>query len=123
MKWFIAFLLLLVLLMGYWAWPFFELRALAGAVQAGDVTAINEKIDYPRLRRSFAEQIIGAYLRITGRAGHLGPLATAVGASILDPWVSQIINPENLAQLLRGAVPYRPNWALFPSGLGTYRPA
>ena len=105
MKWFIAFLLLLVLLIGYWAWPFFGLRALAGAVEAGDVTAINEKIDYPRLRRSFAEQIIGAYLRITGRAsqfGALGPLATAVGASIVDPWVSQIVNPENLAQLLRG---------------------
>jgi hypothetical protein len=97
-----ALLLLLVLLVGYWAWPFLGLRALAGAVQAGDVMAINEKIDYPRLRRSFTEQIIGAYLRITGRASHLGPLATAVGASILDPWVSQIVNPENLAQLLRG---------------------
>src|SRR6516162_9373989 len=42
-----AFLLLLVLLIGYWAWPFFGLRALAGAVQAGDVTAINEKIILP----------------------------------------------------------------------------
>jgi hypothetical protein len=110
MKWFIAFLLLLVLLIGYWAWPFFGLRALAGAVQAGDVTAINEKIDYPRLRRSFAEQIIGAYLRVTGRAsqlGALGPLATAVGASIADPWVSQIVNPENLAQLGYRLVPRR----------------
>ena len=61
----------------------------------------DQRKNNPRLRRSFAEQIIGAYLRITGRAA-LGPLATAVGASILDPWVSQIINPENLAQLLRG---------------------
>ena len=100
-----AFLLLLVLLVGYWAWPFFGLRALADAVQIGDVKAINQEIDFPRLRRSFTEQIIGAYLRITGRAsqfGALGPLATAVGASIVDPWVSQIVNPENLAQLLRG---------------------
>jgi hypothetical protein len=95
-------LVLLALLVGYWAWPFFELRALAAAVQAGDVTAINEEVDYPRLRRSFTEQIIGAYLRITGRFGALGPLATAVGASIVDPWVSQIVTPENLAQLLRG---------------------
>jgi hypothetical protein len=101
----LTFLLLLVLLVGYWAWPFFGLRTLAGAVQVGDVAAINEALDYPRLRRSFTEQIIGTYLRITGRAsqlGALGPLATAVGASIVDPWVSQIINPENLAQLLRG---------------------
>jgi hypothetical protein len=100
-----AFLLLLVLLIGYWAWPFFGLRALADALQAGDVRTINEEIDYTRLRRSFTEQIIGAYLRVTGRASKLGglsPLATAVGASIVDPWVSQIVNPENLAQLLRG---------------------
>ena len=100
-----TFLVLLALLVGYWAWPFFALRGLAAAIQAGDVTAINEEVDYPRLRRSFTEQIISAYLRITGRArqlGALGPLATAVGASIVDPWVSQIVNPENLAQLLRG---------------------
>jgi hypothetical protein len=100
-----AVLVLFALLVGYWAWPFLALRGLAAAVQAGDVTAINEEVDYPRLRRSFTEQIIGAYLRITGRAsqlGALGPLATAVGASIVDPWVSQIVNPENLAQLLRG---------------------
>src|SRR6516164_127318 len=101
-----TFLVLLALLVGYWAWPFFDLRGLAAAVQAGDVTAINEEVDYPRLRRSLTEQIIGAYLRLTGRAsqlGALGPLAMAVGASIVDPWVSQIVNPENLAQLLRGS--------------------
>src|SRR6516225_3917053 len=100
-----TFLVLLALLVGYWAWPFLALRGLAAALQAGDVTAINEEVDYPRLRRSLTEQIIGAYLRLTGRAsqlGALGPLATAVGASIVDPWVSQIVNPENLAQLLRG---------------------
>jgi hypothetical protein len=100
-----TFLILLALLVGYWTWPFFALRVLAAALQAGDVTTINEKVDYVRLRRSFTEQIIGAYLRVTGRAsqlGALGPLATAVGASIVDPWVSQIVNPENLAQLLRG---------------------
>jgi hypothetical protein len=96
-----TFLVLLALLVGYWAWPFFALRGLAAAVQTGDVTAINEGVDYPRLRRSFSEQIISAYLRATGR-GALLPLATAVGASIIDPWVSQIVNPENLAQLLRG---------------------
>jgi hypothetical protein len=105
MKQFIlAFLLLLLLLIGYWAWPFFQLRALAAGLQTREVTAIR-KVDYARVRHSFTEQIIGAYLRVTGRAsklGALGPLVTAVGASIVDPWVSQIVNPENLAQLLRG---------------------
>ena len=69
------------------------------------MTAINEDIDYARVRRSFTEQIIGAYLHVTGRASKLGPfgsVATAIGSSIVDPWVSQIVNPENLAELLRG---------------------
>jgi hypothetical protein len=83
-----AFLILLAILIGYWAWPFFALRALAAALQAGDMPAINEEVDYTRVRRSFTEQIIGAYLRVTGRASQLGalaPLATAAGASIVDP--------------------------------------
>ena len=88
MKWFVAFLLLLVLLVGYWAWPLFALRALAADLQAGNVTAVNEEVEYVRLRRSFTEQIISAYLRITGRASKLGSLEAAVGASIVDPWVS-----------------------------------
>ena len=68
MKRFIPIVLVLLgLLIAYWAWPFLELRALAAALRAGNVTAINKEVDYTRLRQSFTEQIIGAYLRITGR--------------------------------------------------------
>jgi Protein of unknown function (DUF2939) len=106
MKQFIsAFLLLLILLVGYWVWPFFGLKALGVAVQTGNATALSEQVDFGSLRRSLAEQIIRTYLRITGRASKLGPLnalAPAVGASIVDPWVLQIINSENLVALLRG---------------------
>jgi len=100
-----AFLLLLVLLVGYWVWPFFGLRALGTAVQTGDAKALSEQVDFGFLRRSLAGQIIHTYLRITGRErklGTFGPLASAVGASLVDPWVSQVINPENLVELLRG---------------------
>jgi hypothetical protein len=69
-----AFLLLLVLLIGYWAWPFLELRALAAALRTGDVPAINKEVDYTRLCRSFTEQIIDACLRVTGRASQLDAL-------------------------------------------------
>jgi Protein of unknown function (DUF2939) len=64
-----ALLLLLVLLAGYLAWPFLELRALGAALQARDVTQLNEQVDYPRLRHSFTEQIIAAYHALrAGRA-------------------------------------------------------
>ena len=104
MKQFIAaLLLLLILLIGYWVWPFFGLKALGAAVQAGNPTALSEQVDFGSLRHSLAEQIIRSYLSITGRESKLGPLnalAPAVGASIVDPWGLQIVNPENHAGAL-----------------------
>jgi hypothetical protein len=101
----LAVLVFTVLLVGYWAWPFVELRALAAALQAHNAAALSKQVDFARLRRSLAQQIIFAYLRVTGRESKLGalaPIASNVGASIVDPLVSQIINPENLIELLRG---------------------
>jgi Protein of unknown function (DUF2939) len=99
-------ILFVVLLIAYWVWPFFGLRSLAVDLQSRDAAALNEQVDFVRLRRSFTEQIIGAYLRVTGRANKLGgfgsALASAAGGSIADPWVAEIINPENLIELLRG---------------------
>jgi hypothetical protein len=102
----LVILLFVVLLVAYWAWPFFGLRSLVVAIQSRDTAALTEQVDFMRLRRSFTEQIIGAYLRITGRANKLGAfgsaLASAAGGTIADPWVAQIINPENLIELLGG---------------------
>jgi Protein of unknown function (DUF2939) len=105
MKFLLAFLLSVLLLLGYWAWPFFGLRALSADLQARNAAALSEQVDFELLRRSLTGQIIATYLRITGRErklGPLSPLASAIGASIVDPWVSQIVNPENLIELLRG---------------------
>ena len=101
----LAVLVFTVLLVGYWAWPFVGLRAIAAALQAHNAAALSEQVDFPRLRSSLAQQIIFAYLRVTGRESKLGalaPIASTVGASIVDPLVSQIINPENLIELLQG---------------------
>ena len=105
MKFFLAFLLSVLLLLAYWAWPFFGLRALSADLQARNAAALSEQVDFELLRRSLTGQIIATYLRITGRERKLGPLSplvSAIGASIVDPWVSQIVNPENLIELLRG---------------------
>jgi hypothetical protein len=93
------------LLVGYWAWPFFGLRALAAALQTRDKAALSELVDFGYLRHYLTAQIIATYLHITGRENKLGPLRAlvpAVGASIVDPWVAQIVNPENLIELLQG---------------------
>jgi hypothetical protein len=71
---------------------------------------LNEDVDFVRLRRSLTEQIIAAYLQVTGRAKKLSPfenvVAIGIGNSIADPFVAQLVIPENLLVLLRGqAVP------------------
>jgi len=98
----LAFLLFIVLLVGYWAWPFIGLRALAADLQTRDAAALANDVDFGRIRSHLAGQIITTYLRITGREKKLGPLAHAVGASIIDPWLAQTVTPEKIAELLRG---------------------
>jgi hypothetical protein len=102
----LVFFLFVVLLVAYWAWPFFGLRSLAADLQSRDAAALNEQVDFVRLRRSLTEQIVGAYLRVTGRANKLGAFGTALvsaaGGNIADSWVAEIINPENLIELLEG---------------------
>jgi len=98
----LAFVILAALLISYWVWPFVGLRAIAADLQNRDAAALTKDVDFGRIRGHLAGQIIAAYLRITGREKKLGPLAQAVGASILDPWLAQIVTPEKITELLRG---------------------
>lgn len=102
----LGFLLGVALLLGYWAWPFAGLHALAVDLQTRDSVALDNDVDFGHVRRSLSEQIITAYLRITGRAASVSifgsGVASALGASIADPLVSQIINAENFIALLNG---------------------
>ena len=99
----LAFVILAALLIAYWVWPFIGLRAIATDLQTGNAAALTKDVDFGRIRGHLAGQIIATYLRITGREKKLGPLAQAVGASIIDPWLAQIVTPEKLGELLRGA--------------------
>jgi hypothetical protein len=100
----LAIVLVCVVLLGYWASPFLALRGMAADVQARNGPSLSERIDFARLRRSLAEQIVATYLRVTGRAGRLGPFANVaaagLGASVADPILSKVINAENLIKLL-----------------------
>jgi hypothetical protein len=101
-RFFIALALFVALLVVYWASPFVSLHRMAANIEARDIAAMSEQVDFVRLRRSLTEQIVTAYLRFTGRE-KLGVLvASALGASIVDPLVAQIVDPESLMELLRG---------------------
>ena len=100
---------LLALWLAYAAWPFFAVYELAAAVQARDVAAVNERIDFPALRRSLTAQLVRTYLRITGKGGRPGSVveqfAVGIGSSVADPIVAKLIAPEALLALLRDGRP------------------
>jgi Protein of unknown function (DUF2939) len=101
-----GFLLAVALLSAYWAWPFTGLHSLEADLQSRDTVALSRDVDFVALRRSLSQQIIAAYLQLTGRASGLGAVGTTAAsilvASVADPWVAQMINPENLLKLLNG---------------------
>jgi len=99
----LSFVVLAALLIGYWVWPFVGLRAIAADLQNRDAVALTKDVDFGRIRGHLARQIIAAYLRITGREKKLGPLVQAVGASIIDPWLAQIVSPEKVCRALVSA--------------------
>src|SRR5262245_3456652 len=95
---------LIILLIAYWMSPFLAMRDMADNVQARDASALSERVDFVSLRRSLLQQIVPAYLRVTGRTDRLGGFANAVvvglSTSGFDPILAQIINSENLVKLL-----------------------
>jgi Protein of unknown function (DUF2939) len=100
---------LLALWLSYAAWPLFAVYELVGAVQARDIAALNERIDFPALRRSLTAQLVRTYLRITGKGGRPGSVleqfAVGIGSTVADPIVAKLIAPEVLIDLLRDGRP------------------
>lgn len=101
--------ILLLFWLAYSVWPFIAVYRLASAVQARDLTAVKELVDFRALRGSLTMQVIRAYLRMTGKLGRSGSMleqfAIGVGASVADPIVAKLVSPEAFLDLLRNGRP------------------
>jgi hypothetical protein len=100
--WVIA--VLAIILAGYWIWPYLGAYTLAAAAERGDSAIVAERVDFPALRRSLSRQIVRAYLRQSGRGDKIGALgrglAMAVGTSVADPYLTQLLSPDAITALL-----------------------
>ena len=96
--------ILAALFLAWSAWPLLALYDIARAVQAGDAARIEQRVDFPSLRRSLSDQIIAAYLRVTGMKLERGVVG-AFGGGIADAMVGKLVTPEALAALLREGWP------------------
>ncbi len=95
---------LVIIGLACWAWPLIGAARLAQAAQTGNTADVVERVDTDRLRRSLARQIATAYLDATGRGKKMGSfgrsIAGAAVTTVADPYVAELLTPENLTALL-----------------------
>ena len=90
-----------LILIGYTAWPLYDLFVLVRAIETRDVGTVTRHVYFDRVRISLTDQVVAAYVRRTGI--QMSPLARSMAAaalSIADPVVKKLISPEALSELL-----------------------
>jgi len=102
-------LLAVVILLAVWfawsAWPFLALYDLVRAAQSADAAAIEQRVDFPALRRSLSSQIITAYARATGKKLDGGGLMAGIASAFADPFVEKLLSPQALTDLIKNGWP------------------
>jgi hypothetical protein len=90
-----------LILIGYTAWPLYDLFVLVRAIETRDVGSVTRHVYFDQVRISLTDQVVAAYVRRTGI--QISPLARSMAAaalSIADPIVKKLISPEALSELL-----------------------
>jgi hypothetical protein len=97
----IATVVTLVLVwLGYTAWPLYDLWVLVHAMETHDVGTVTRLVYFDAVRVSLTNQVMAAYVRRTRI--NISPFAQSVAASALgiaNPIVHKLISPEALSEL------------------------
>lgn len=104
--WLAVAALLLAAMLAYTAWPLMAAAGLLRAARDGDAVAIEAHVDFPRLRRSIARQIVTEAVRQHPIQGPERHLALGAGTTALAAWLDELLTPKILADMFGGrAVP------------------
>jgi hypothetical protein len=90
--------------MAFWAWPLAGAAQLASTARSGDAGQVFDRVDVDALRRSLARQIAAAYLDVSGKGKKMGSFGRSLAGSavttVADPYVAQLLTPDNVMALL-----------------------
>jgi len=80
-----------------------SVRDLVDAARSGNAAEIVARTDFPRLRRSIADQVLDVYLEKNGKNKRQleRMLVNTYGASVADAMLLKFLTPENLTRLLQ----------------------
>lgn len=101
----IAILVIIVALLGWFAWPLFGVYSLARAVQARDVAKIEQRVDFASLGRSLSAQLVQTYARIAGIPIERGSLVAGLASAVADPLVARLLTRVALGEFLQQGWP------------------
>jgi Protein of unknown function (DUF2939) len=107
-----ALAIIAILLIGgawFFVSPWIGLSTLAKAIASRDVPALEQRLDFTRLGRSIAPQVVWAYLNKTGRSNEIGRFGSSMiagaSASIADPILGELLTATSVLNLLGTAQP------------------
>lgn len=98
----LSLIVLAALIVGGWYFvtPWLAMKGIADAAQDGDVAALEERIDFPALRASAADQITEAARERQERGGVLdrigGEIAERLGPEVSD----RVLTPETMSNVV-----------------------
>jgi hypothetical protein len=112
---------LVLLWIGWSAWPFVGLYDLARAAQSGDIQRIEQRVDFVDLGRSLSGQMVQTYVRLVGLPAERGSLVAGLASAVADPIVARLLTRVALGELVQNGWPksalgdppvelQRPNW-------------
>jgi len=89
--------------------PYVAFYKLVKAVQAKDVAAITERVNFSAVRISLSRQIASAYAKATGggkqESSPMGQVAVSAGTAAIDTLIAPYMTPQAIIDLLTTGVP------------------
>lgn len=94
----------LVLILFYFASPYWTLYQLKRAVDRNDGVFVADRVDFPQLRESFKGAVMANLAKeaTKGEEDGIEALGAAFGAMMVGPMVDALITPEGLIQMMQG---------------------
>jgi hypothetical protein len=112
------FTLLIVIVLGWTAWPYYAVYDFANAIDQGDQVALEHRVDWDSVRRGLRDDLnafLNAVLGLSKNDLATSPLATGlmalVGPTMINKAIDSYVTPRGMANLIRRGKPSIPNAA------------
>jgi len=99
-----AAVILLLTVAAYWYWsPYWAIYQLRAAADAGDVKALNARVDFPAVRENLKGQMLAKLAPKMGENSDnpFAALGTMFGMAMVNQMVDVFVRPEVIAQAVK----------------------